>query len=109
MLSLLLSGWCFVQPTVVASQDSPEVAIFDQALKEVAQELAQLKKEQAQAQKQLQRGQRFAREFEALLAKARQQHASIKHWQKVHSKEWRIYASGSRNKKRLLVATTLFR
>lgn len=109
LLSLLLSGWSFVQPTAVASQDSPEDAILDQALKEVAQELAQLKKEQAQAQKQLQRGQRFAREFEALLAKARQQHARIEEWQKVHSKERRIYASGSRHKKRLLVATTLFR
>lgn len=109
LLSLLLSGWSFVEPTAVASQDSPEDAIFDQALKEVTQELEQLKKEQAQAQKQLQRKQRFAREFEALLANAWQQHARIKQWQKVHLKERRIYASGSRHKKRLLVATTLFR
>ncbi len=109
LLSLLLSGWSFVQSSAVASQDSPEDAIFDQALKEAAQELAQLKKEQAQVQKQLQRKQHFAKEFEALLAKAMQQHTKIKQWQKVHSRERRIYASGSRHKKRLLVATRLFR
>lgn len=109
LLSLLLPSWSFFPPTAVASQDSPEAAIFDQALKEVAQECAQLKDEEARAQKQLQAKQRFAREFETLLAKARQQHSKIKQWQKGHAKERKIYASGSRHKKRLLVATTMFR
>jgi hypothetical protein len=107
LLSLLLCGWSLVQPTVAASQDSAEGAMLDQALKEAAQELGQLKKEQAQAQKQLQRKQRSTRGFEDLLAKARQQHARIKQWQKGRSPELEIHSTSANKKRRLLVATTL--
>lgn len=109
LLSLLLCGWSFVQPVDAASQNSPEGAILDQALREAAQELAQLKKERAQGQKQLQHKQRSTREFEALLAKARQQHAKIKQWQKGRSTELKIYSTSAHKKRRLLVATTLSR
>ena len=109
LLGLLLFGWGFVQPTAAASQDSSEGAILDQAIKEAAQEQQQLKKEQARAQKQLQRKQRSTREFEALLAKARNQHAKIKQWQKGRSTELKIYSTTAHKKRRLLVATTLFR
>jgi hypothetical protein len=109
LLSLLLCGSNLVQSLAVASQDSPEGAIFDQALKEAAQELAQQKKEQARTRKQLLPKQRSSRQFESLLAKARQQSARIKDWQKRHSGEWRIYASSVRNKRHLLVANTLYR
>jgi peptidoglycan hydrolase CwlO-like protein len=107
LLSLLLCGWSVVQPASAASQGSPEGAILDQALKEAAQELGQLKKEQDRAQKQLQRKQRSIRGFEALLAKARQQHARIKQWQKGRSTELKIYSPSAHKKRRLLVATTL--
>jgi hypothetical protein len=109
LLSLLLYGWSIVQPAAAASQDSPEGAILDQALKEAAQELEQLKKEQVRAQKHLQRKQRSTLEFEALLAKARQQHARIQQWQKGRSTELKIYSTSAHKKRRLLVATTLFR
>ena len=109
LLSLLLCGWSVVQPASAASQDSPEGAILDQALKEAAQELGQLKKEQDRAQKQLERKQRSIRGFEALLAKARQQHARIKQWQKGRSTELKIYSTSAHKKRRLLVATTSFR
>jgi hypothetical protein len=109
VLSLLLCEWSLVQPLAVASQDSPEAAIFDQALKEAARELAQQKEEQARNKKQVLRKQRSSKEFEVLLAKAREQRAKIKEWQKRHSREWRIYASSVRNKRRLLVANTLSR
>jgi hypothetical protein len=108
-LSLLLYGSSLVQPLAVASQDSPEAVIFNQALKEAAQELAQQKKEQARAKKQLQPKRRSSRQFESLLAKARQQQAIIKEWQKRNSKEWKIYATSVRNKRHLLVASTLSR
>jgi hypothetical protein len=109
VLSLLLYGWSLVPSPVVASQDSPEAAIFDQALKEAAQELAQQKKEQARAEKQLLPEQRSSRQFESLIAKARQQQARIKEWQKRNSKQWKIYATSVRNKRHLLVASTLSR
>ena len=109
LLSLLLCGSCLVQPTAAASQDSAEGAILDQALKEAAQELEQLKKEQARDQKQLQRKQRSTREFETLLAKARQQHARIKQWQKGRSTELKIYSTSAHKKRRFMVATTLSR
>jgi hypothetical protein len=109
LLSLLRYGWSLVQPTAAASQDSPEGAILDRELKEAAQELQLQNKEQARAQKQLERKQRSTREFEALLAKARQQHARIKQWQKGRSAELKIYSTSSHKKRRLLVATTLFR
>jgi len=107
LLSLVLCGWALVQPAAAASQDSPEAAILDQALKEAAQEQQQLKKGQARAQKQLQRKQRFAKEFEDLLAKAKQQQARIKQWQKGRSTELKIYSTSAHKKRRLLVATTL--
>jgi membrane protein involved in colicin uptake len=109
LLSLLLYGWSLVQPTAAASQDSAEGAILDHALKEAAQELEQLKKEQARAQKQLQRKQRSTREFETLLAKARQQHDRIKQWQKGRSTELKIYSTSAHKKRRFMVATTLSR
>jgi ATPase subunit of ABC transporter with duplicated ATPase domains len=109
LLSLLLYGWSLVQPTAAASQDSPEGAILDHALKEAAQELGQLKKEQDRAQKQLQRKQRSIQGFEALLAKAKQQDARIKQWQKGRSTELKIYSTSAYKKRRLLVATTLSR
>jgi hypothetical protein len=109
LLSLLLYGCSLVQPTAAASQDSPEGAILDRELKEAAQELQVQKKEQARAQKQLERKQRSTGEFETLLAKARQQHARIKQWQKGRSTELRIYSTSAHKKRRLLVATTLSR
>jgi ATPase subunit of ABC transporter with duplicated ATPase domains len=109
LLSLLLYGWSLVQPTAATSQDSPEGAILDHALKEAAQELQVQKKEQARAQKQIQRKQRSTREFEALLAKARQQHARIKQWQKGRSTELKIYSTSAHKKRRLLIATLLSR
>ena len=109
LLSLLLYGWSLVQPTAAASQESAEGAILDQALKEAAQELEQLKKEQARDQKQLQRKQRSTREFETLLAKAWQQHARIKQWQKGRSTELKIYSTSAHKKRRFMVATTLSR
>jgi hypothetical protein len=75
LLSLLLCGSCLVQPASAASQDSPEGAILDQALKEAAQELGQLKKEQDRAQKQLQRKQRSISGFSP--TGRQQQHARI--------------------------------
>ncbi len=109
LLSLLLYGYSLVQSTSAAAQDSPEGAIFDQALKEAAQDLEQLTKEQARAHKHLQPKQRSTEEFEALLARARQQHARIKQWQKGRSTELKIYSTSAHKKRRLLVATTLFR
>jgi membrane protein involved in colicin uptake len=109
LLSLLLCGWSLVQPTGAASQGSPEGAILDQALKEAAQELQLQEKERARAQKELQRKQRSTRGFEDLLAKARQQHARIKQWQKGRSAEMKIYSTSAHKKRRLLVATTLSR
>jgi hypothetical protein len=109
LLSLLLFGWGFVQPTDAPSQDSHEGAILDRALKEAAQEQQQLKKEQARAQKQPQRKQSSTREFEALLVKAKNQHAKINQWQKGRSTELKIYSTSAHKKRRLLVATTLSR
>ncbi|MGO9568664.1 MAG: hypothetical protein ACLP5H_14095 [Desulfomonilaceae bacterium] len=109
LLTLLLLGWSVVYPPAAASRDSAEEAIFDQALKEAAQELEQLKKEQARVQKELQCKQRSTREFEALLAKARQQHVRIKQWQKGRSIELKIYSTNAHKKRRLLVARTLSR
>jgi hypothetical protein len=108
-LTLLLCTWSLVRSPAAASQDSGEGAIFDQALKEAATELEQQKKEQVKAQKLLQDKQRSTRQFESMLARARQQHAKIKEWEKKNSKEWKIYATSIRHKKHLLVATTGFR
>jgi len=105
LLCLSLCGWSFAQPTAAASQDSPEEAIFNQAMKEVTQELEQLKKNQALAQKML-RQQRLAGEFASLLATAKQQHTKIKRWQKGHSIELRISSTKVNKKRRLLVART---
>ena len=108
-LSLLLYGWSLARPPAAASQASAEEAMFDQALKEAAKELELQKTEQARVQKQLQRKQRSISQFESLLARARQQHAKIKEWEKRNSKEWKIRATSIRHKKHLLVATTVFR
>jgi hypothetical protein len=108
-LTLLLCTWSLVRPPDAVCQDSSEAAIFDQALKEAAKELEQQKIEQVKAQKLLQGKQRSTRQFESMLAKARQQHARIKEWEKKNSKEWKIYATSVRHKKHLLVATTGFR
>jgi len=106
MLGLLLCPASMMHSTAVASPDGPEEAIFNQALKEAAQELKQQKKEQARVQKHTKRVQRLAAEFEILLSRAREQHTRIKQWQKVRSRDWKIYAKSVKNKRRLLVATT---
>jgi hypothetical protein len=108
-LSLLLCGWCIVQPPAVAARDSDEEAIFEEALKEAALELDRLKKEPTQAQMKVPRQQRFAGEFAAILAKAREQHARIKRWQKGHLTDGKVHTTSVRNKRHLQFARTLAR
>ncbi|MGB6063735.1 MAG: hypothetical protein WBG50_02940 [Desulfomonilaceae bacterium] len=104
VLCLFQYGTGVARPAALVAEESPEAAIFDQALKEAAQELAQQRKNQIRPSEQVRRKPRFAGPFEMLLSRARAQYARILRWQSAHPKELKIRATVSFHKKRFQVA-----
>ncbi len=104
VLCLFLYGASVSQAAALASEESLEAVIFDQALKEAAQELEQQRKKQIRPTEKIRPKPRFSGRFEMLLSRARAQYARIVRWQNAHPKELRIRATVSYHKKIFQVA-----